>query len=781
VTDSRKDDRLLVKLVMRYREPTMLEPREGECRDLSLSGMFIGTARPSPRGALIRFESVSEKGDEAFRGTGRVVWQRPKADDRGPAGMGVRFVRLEAGGREAVERTMERIGARRPISKTPRPNPSANAPSSRARLEDAPTQAVPIFAAGTGASGSGAPAAGATSQAAPAAGASGPAASNAPEATATATATGAADAATAKASGHEAGASPAESATTSQFPQHRSATLRGIPKSEAPLRPNDAKPASNQPATASSRPPRGDETPIPGGGARPGLSPLPPAPKRNGGGGGAGDELRHRLGRTRRGVGPSGLVDDVSLAAAIASERVSRNNEGVDRTTQPNGTDTMPPASAAAGAHDKPAREPQSDRPPRPGGVDDLRPRGAGQNGSSRPPAGAAFGRTTVTETRRHEEWPPLRPRALAAEAGREETERRIPMLDEAERYSLPDPDQQRANPRALFWVIAGSGLLISLAMIKLFGGVLPGIPEDAGAEQPSAGDPSGGTNSPGAASEVSRAPHMLVVVTKPAGATVTAAGKTVIAPGTLIMDGLQAPLQVTAELSGYNKASTTVSDAQFARKGDTDTFEGRIELTLQPVVKLASRTATATPALASSTPTVQTPSNTAQASAASGQKHERSSTPPRRSTPPRTPSRTPHRTPPADLPAPSSSDESSESSPVVAISERPEGAPPAPNDDDSDNGSQQTPLAQALECLSRGDNRCVIRALEDKASSAREYELLIETYRAVGSTPRAERQMQLYLERYPDGQRAAEYRRLLERRAPAAASSAPAPEESQE
>lgn len=86
--------------------------------------------------------------------------------------------------------------------------------------------------------------------------------------------------------------------------------------------------------------------------------------------------------------------------------------------------------------------------------------------------------------------------------------------------------------------------------------------------------------------------------------------------------------------------------------------------------------------------------------------------------------------------------------------------------------------MAQALECLARGDNRCVIRALEDKASSARELELLIETYRAVGSTPRAERQIERYLARFPDGQRAAEYKRLLERRAPGASTTPPpAPE----
>jgi hypothetical protein len=94
VNDSRKEDRLPVALVMRYREPTMLEPREGQCQNLSSGGMCLLTPKPSPRGALLRFECVSA-GAEAIRGTARVVWQRSKSGPRGQAGMGVRFVRLE--------------------------------------------------------------------------------------------------------------------------------------------------------------------------------------------------------------------------------------------------------------------------------------------------------------------------------------------------------------------------------------------------------------------------------------------------------------------------------------------------------------------------------------------------------------------------------------------------------------------------------------------------------------------------------------------------------------
>jgi hypothetical protein len=83
--------------------------------------------------------------------------------------------------------------------------------------------------------------------------------------------------------------------------------------------------------------------------------------------------------------------------------------------------------------------------------------------------------------------------------------------------------------------------------------------------------------------------------------------------------------------------------------------------------------------------------------------------------------------------------------------------------------GAAQTPLQQALECLSRGDNHCVIRALEDKASTPREIELLIATYRTVGDGPRAEREMKHYIDSFPTGPRVPEYKSILERHGPGA------------
>ena len=76
------------------------------------------------------------------------------------------------------------------------------------------------------------------------------------------------------------------------------------------------------------------------------------------------------------------------------------------------------------------------------------------------------------------------------------------------------------------------------------------------------------------------------------------------------------------------------------------------------------------------------------------------------------------------------------------------------------------------MACLGNGDNGCVVAALEGKAKSAQELELLIETHRAMGHGDKAEKYMQTYLNKYPAERRAANYKRVLERRAgPEAAS----------
>lgn len=71
-----------------------------------------------------------------------------------------------------------------------------------------------------------------------------------------------------------------------------------------------------------------------------------------------------------------------------------------------------------------------------------------------------------------------------------------------------------------------------------------------------------------------------------------------------------------------------------------------------------------------------------------------------------------------------------------------------------------------ASACLARGDNECVIRALEGNAGTERELGLLIETYRAIGDAKSAQKNIGVYLKRFPSGRRADYYRGLLQSQA---------------
>jgi Tfp pilus assembly protein PilF len=72
--------------------------------------------------------------------------------------------------------------------------------------------------------------------------------------------------------------------------------------------------------------------------------------------------------------------------------------------------------------------------------------------------------------------------------------------------------------------------------------------------------------------------------------------------------------------------------------------------------------------------------------------------------------------------------------------------------------------METASACLARGDNACVVKALAGRAQTAQELGLLIETYRALGDAAAAQRNMTLYVQRYPTARRAEAYRQQLAR-----------------
>jgi ABC transport system ATP-binding/permease protein len=77
--------------------------------------------------------------------------------------------------------------------------------------------------------------------------------------------------------------------------------------------------------------------------------------------------------------------------------------------------------------------------------------------------------------------------------------------------------------------------------------------------------------------------------------------------------------------------------------------------------------------------------------------------------------------------------------------------------------GSGPSPFDKALACARDGDNACVVQALEGRTGTARGLALLIETYRTMGETQAAVRNMRLFVQRFPSDRRAARYQQFLD------------------
>lgn len=75
--------------------------------NISKTGIFVKTARPKPVGAQIRFEFQIADGTPVLRGAGEVVWNRTKASDARPTGMGVKFLGLDAKSKQILTRVLE--------------------------------------------------------------------------------------------------------------------------------------------------------------------------------------------------------------------------------------------------------------------------------------------------------------------------------------------------------------------------------------------------------------------------------------------------------------------------------------------------------------------------------------------------------------------------------------------------------------------------------------------------------------------------------------------------
>lgn len=111
--DTRKDPRAkIVSLNVRYKSATVDEFIDNHSHDVSKGGIFIKTPSPFPPGTLLKFE-IRIAGDKAvIAGVGRVVWKREPAQSNAeqPAGMGVKFIKIDDPSRAIIDRLVDTKG-----------------------------------------------------------------------------------------------------------------------------------------------------------------------------------------------------------------------------------------------------------------------------------------------------------------------------------------------------------------------------------------------------------------------------------------------------------------------------------------------------------------------------------------------------------------------------------------------------------------------------------------------------------------------------------------------
>src|SRR5262245_62909501 len=111
--ETRKDPRAKVlTMTVRYKSAALDEFIEHHSHDVSRGGMFIKTPSPFPPGTLLKFE-VRISGDQrVMQGVGRVVWKRESGEvqDGAPAGMGVKFIKIDDASRSVIDQLVTRSG-----------------------------------------------------------------------------------------------------------------------------------------------------------------------------------------------------------------------------------------------------------------------------------------------------------------------------------------------------------------------------------------------------------------------------------------------------------------------------------------------------------------------------------------------------------------------------------------------------------------------------------------------------------------------------------------------
>ncbi|MBW2454303.1 MAG: TIGR02266 family protein, partial [Deltaproteobacteria bacterium] len=96
----------VLSMTVRYKSATIDDFVEHHSDNVSRGGIFIKTSSPFPPGTLLKFEIRIADDEAVLAGVGRVVWKRdePGELEDEPAGMGVKFIKLDEKSRALISR-----------------------------------------------------------------------------------------------------------------------------------------------------------------------------------------------------------------------------------------------------------------------------------------------------------------------------------------------------------------------------------------------------------------------------------------------------------------------------------------------------------------------------------------------------------------------------------------------------------------------------------------------------------------------------------------------------
>lgn len=107
MADARKQPRAQVALSPQYLSPADLDFVDARSVDVSTGGMFIRSDRPVASGTLIKIRCEPAETQGTIEGVAKVVWIRTQGAETGPAGMGIKFVKLKGDSERVLQAVVD--------------------------------------------------------------------------------------------------------------------------------------------------------------------------------------------------------------------------------------------------------------------------------------------------------------------------------------------------------------------------------------------------------------------------------------------------------------------------------------------------------------------------------------------------------------------------------------------------------------------------------------------------------------------------------------------------